>query len=81
MGFLKRLAQSADLAMGMAKRLDVDLSANALAGDELAGQHLRAIVMRCAQCSDQQGCARLQAGTTTLAQAPRFCQNADVMRR
>lgn len=75
MGLFSKLNRSGDLASGMAERRGVDLSDRILQNPDAGGQEFRRILMRCAHCSDQEGCAALQAGNDHLDAAPNYCMN------
>ncbi len=75
MGFLKKMARSADLANGMADRRDLDLAERILRNPDTAGVELSRMIMRCAGCSDQDGCEKLQACSSHLDAAPDYCRN------
>lgn len=81
MGYLEKLDRSARLAQGMAERVGADLTEHLDLEADTAAYELRRIVLRCASCSDQDGCAKLQSETDTLAEAPGYCMNRDLMRR
>ncbi len=66
----KSLDKSADLVRGMADRTDTDLST------PLAVSQFRQMVLACSGCTDQDGCAKLQAENDHLDAAPGYCRNA-----
>ncbi|MBE1282457.1 MAG: adenylosuccinate lyase [Rhodobacteraceae bacterium] len=78
MGLFSKMGQSADLVSGMSERLGVDLSDAVARDPEIEGYKYRRAVMRCSQCSDQEGCLKLQANSTHLDQAPSYCMNKDL---
>lgn len=71
MVFFSKLDRSADLVKGMATRIGYDVS------DPAHAPLFKQMVFACAGCSDQDGCARLQADADTLDAAPTYCRNAD----
>ena len=79
MGLFSRLAGSADLVTGMADRLGADLAGPTLRDAERAAVEHRAMVLRCSACTDQPGCADLQAGSDHLDRAPDYCMNKDIL--
>ena len=79
MGFLSRIAQSADLVTGMADRLDIALDDRLLHHTEQESYRLRGMIMRCAGCTEKSACATLQNGTTHLDAAPAYCRNRDAL--
>ena len=70
--FFEKFDRSTDLVRGMADRTGVDLTDPALA------VQFRQMVMACAGCENQGGCAKLQAANDTLDSAPDYCQNKSV---
>ena len=77
MSLFKRIARSSDLASGMMNRLGADVADRLVREPDLFAGEVRSIIIRCAACSDQEGCARLQAENETLAHPPAYCLNAD----
>ncbi len=75
MGFFHRLNRSADLVTGMADRRGVDFSARIMRNPDAGTESFRALMMRCSACSDQDGCAELQANCDHLDAAPDYCCN------
>ena len=80
MGYLEKLARSADLVQGMARRVGADLTEHVDLRGDGAALDFREIVLRCAGCPEQAACARLQAETERLSAAPDYCRNAHLMR-
>ena len=80
MTFFQKMSESNGLVRGMAERLDVDLDTRMGTG-EAAARSYRAMVMRCANCSDHEACARLQEDNPMLDAAPDYCMNKDVLHR
>ena len=78
MGLFSKLGQSADLVNGMADRLGVDLSGPISHDPEMEAQKYRRAVLRCSNCSNQDGCIGLQAKSSHLDQAPSYCMNTDM---
>jgi hypothetical protein len=78
MGLFSKLGQSADLVNGMADRLGVDMSGPIIHDPEMEAQKFRRAVLRCSQCSNQNGCVELQGCTSTLDKTPDYCMNADL---
>lgn len=76
MPLASKLALSADLMNGVITRMGKAV----LGADETPSltqaQKLREMVYRCAACSDQSGCAALQATVTQLDRPPMFCRNS-----
>lgn len=81
MTFLQKMADGAALVSGMAQRLDIDIADRVAANPETAGRSYAAMVERCAQCSDHEACARLQADNPMLDAAPDYCMNRTVLHR
>ena len=79
MGWIRKIADSADLAAGMMDRLDSDFATNILEHPETGAQVYASVVFRCAGCSDQAACAQLQAQTDHLDHAPAYCRNATLL--
>jgi hypothetical protein len=81
MTLFDRLSESARLVSGMTSRLDIDLADRIAASPETAGRTFAAMVQRCAQCSDQAACSKLQEENPMLDAAPAYCRNRDVLHR
>ena len=79
MGIFSKLSDSANLVHGMADRLGADLSGPVLRNPDRAAIEYRAMVLRCATCSDQPGCTVLQASCTHLDHAPDYCLNRHIL--
>ncbi|MCE8001014.1 MAG: adenylosuccinate lyase [Rhodobiaceae bacterium] len=79
MGWITKIAKSADLASGMMERLGSDFATDILEHPETGAQTYASVVFRCAGCSDQAGCARLQAEVDHLDHAPAYCRNAALL--
>ncbi|TNF64107.1 MAG: adenylosuccinate lyase [Rhodobacteraceae bacterium] len=77
MGLFRKLAGSADLVSGMAQRLGADMQDQIMSDPEAGARRFAAMVYRCAGCTDQDGCAALQAENDRLDHAPAYCRNAD----
>ena len=79
MGIFKRvqsrLDKSGDLVFGMSRRLGVDLGHRVVHDPEAEARRLRTMLFRCAQCTNQEGCAHLQDRFDTLEDAPGYCMN------
>ena len=75
MGLFSRISQSADLVHGMATRLGADIANPILRNPDQAALHFRAMILRCSACTDQAGCADLQARCAQLDHAPDYCMN------
>ncbi|MFY9209595.1 MAG: DUF6455 family protein [Aestuariivita sp.] len=81
MGWISKIANSADLASGMMERLGSDFAQDIINNPETGTRKYASVVMRCSGCSDQDGCAKLQAENDHLDHAPSYCRNADVLER
>ncbi|MEP2718205.1 DUF6455 family protein [Pseudophaeobacter sp.] len=79
MGLFSKLGQSTDLVEGMADRLGVDFADDIVRDPETGGRKFRRAVLNCSHCSNQAGCADLQAETDHLAEAPDYCRNRDML--
>lgn len=79
MGIFANIFQSADLVSGMASRLGADLAEDLLEYPDTNATRLRGLVIRCAACRDQKGCASLQKGCDHLSAAPDYCMNKDYL--
>ncbi|KPD11397.1 DUF6455 family protein [Phaeobacter sp. 11ANDIMAR09] len=79
MGLFSKLGQSTDLVEGMADRLGVDFGQNMAADPEAEGRKFRRAVMNCSHCTNQAGCADLQAANSHLDEAPSYCRNHDML--
>ena len=79
MGWISKIANSADLASGMMTRLGSTFADDILENPDTGTRRYAAVVYRCAGCSDQAGCAQLQAQNAHLDHAPSYCRNADVL--
>lgn len=77
MDLFSKLSRSSDLVGGMSQRLGVVPNLATAADADRAAQSYRTMVLRCATCSDQDACTRLQAENATLDTAPGYCRNAD----
>lgn len=75
MGFFSRISQSADLMHGMAARLGADVTNPILRNPDQGALDFRAMILRCSACTDQVGCANLQARCAHLENAPAYCLN------
>lgn len=81
MGWISKIARSADLASGMMDRLGSDFAEDILRNPETGTHKYASVVFRCAGCSDQDGCAKLQAENTHLDHAPDYCRNKKILER
>jgi len=81
MGWISKIANSADLASGMMDRLGSSFAQDILDSPETGVHKYASVVFRCAGCPDQEGCAKLQAENAHLDHAPSFCRNKDVLER
>lgn len=81
MSIFSKLSDSTDLVNGMAQRLGVDVAADIANSPDTAAKKLRQRVILCSSCSDQKGCAELQASTTHLDHAPDYCMNKHALER
>ncbi|MFC4215324.1 DUF6455 family protein [Pseudophaeobacter arcticus] len=79
MGLFSKLGQSTDLVEGMADRLGVDFGKSIVADPEAEGRKFRRAVMNCSHCTNQAGCADLQASHSHLEEAPGYCRNRDML--
>ena len=79
MGWMTRMARSADLASGMMDRLGSSFAQDILREPETATRQYAGMIFRCAGCRDQEDCARLQAANDHLDQAPAYCRNKDLL--
>ena len=80
MTYFQKMSESTGLVSGMAERLDIDLEAR-MSDGEAAGRSYLNMVMRCANCSEHETCARLQDENLMLDAAPDYCMNKDVLKR
>ena len=80
MTFFQKISDSTGLVSGMAERLGVDIEAR-MTHPETAGRTYRDMVMRCATCSQQGACSKLQDENPLLDAAPDYCMNGDVLKR
>jgi len=81
MGWISKIARSADLASGMMDRLGSDFAEDILRNPESGTHKYAGVVFRCAGCSDQEGCAKLQAENAHLDHAPAYCRNKKILER
>ena len=81
MGWISKIAKSADLASGMMDRLGSDFPHKVMTNPETNTHKYAGIVFRCAGCSDQESCAKLQAENDHLDHAPSYCRNAHLLER
>ncbi len=81
MEYFRKISKGAQLVSGMAERLDVSVADCAGSAPELQSRNFASMVMRCAGCSQQDQCTRLQAANETLAEAPDYCRNKDLFDR
>ncbi|WP_050929989.1 DUF6455 family protein [Aestuariivita boseongensis] len=81
MGWISKIAKSADLASGMMDRLGSELMEDLMRNPETSTHRLAGVVFRCAGCSDQDGCAKLQAENAHLDHAPSYCRNKGLLER
>lgn len=79
MGWISKIAKSADLASGMMDRLGSSFAEEIMRNPETGTHQYARVVFRCAGCSDQAGCADLQARHAHLDRAPSYCRNADAL--
>lgn len=79
MGLFSKLGQSADLVEGMADRLGIDYGAVIAKDPEAEGRKFMRAVMNCSKCSNQDGCAELQAHSRQLTETPEYCRNSDML--
>lgn len=79
MGWISKIARSADLASGMMQRLGSRFPQDVLDHPETGTSKYASIVFRCAGCPDQDGCAKLQAEHAHLDHAPAYCRNKDIL--
>ena len=81
MSFVSRIPQSANLMSGMMTRLrKAPLDPREIATQAHA-QRLRQMVLRCAACPDQAGCAAMQAMSLTCNAPPDCCPNREAFQR
>ena len=81
MGWIAKIARSADLASGMMDRLGSNFAQTILEAPETGTRAYAGVVYRCAGCSDQEACAKLQAENAHMDHAPAYCRNADILER
>ena len=81
MGWISKTARSADLASGMMDRLGSTFPEDVMKNPDVNVHKYAGIVFRCSGCSDQDGCARLQAENAHLDKAPSYCRNAALLER
>ncbi len=79
MGLFSKLGQSTDLVEGMADRLGIDYGELIAKDPEAEGRKFRLAVMNCNHCSNQSGCAELQAVTQKLSETPGYCRNSHML--
>lgn len=75
MGLLNKLATSADLMQGMAKRMGVDPAEAIERSPDVEAEKFRSAVIRCSFCAEQGACMLLQAEHDSLIEPPEYCQN------
>ncbi|EBA16324.1 hypothetical protein RSK20926_21400 [Roseobacter sp. SK209-2-6] len=81
MGLFSKLGQSTDLVEGMADRLGIDYGEVVARDPETEGRKFMRAVLNCSKCSNQDGCAKLQAQSDQLATTPDYCRNTDMLHR
>ena len=81
MSFVSRIPQSANLMSGMMTRLHKAPLDPREVATQAHARRLREMVLRCASCPDQEGCAALQAMSMTCAAPPDCCPNWDAFQR
>ena len=79
MGLFSKLGQSADLVEGMADRLGIDYGEIIARDPEAEVRKFMRAVMNCSHCTNQDGCADLQAQNPALVQSPDYCRNGDML--
>lgn len=79
MGLFSKLGQSTDLVEGMADRLGIDYGEVIARDPETEGRKFMRAVMNCSRCSNQEGCADLQAQCDHLLRTPNYCRNSDML--
>ncbi len=79
MGIFSKVFNSADLVSGMARRLGADISSGLLENPDMNATKMRSLVIRCAACRDQGGCAAIQQSRARLDHAPDYCMNKDYL--
>lgn len=79
MGIFSKVFNSSDLVSGMARRLGADIASDLLENPDTNATKMRSLVIRCAACRDQEGCAALQQGRAHLDHAPDYCMNKDYL--
>lgn len=81
MGWISKIARSADLASGMMKRLGSRFPQDVMESPDTHAHLYAGVVFRCAGCADQEGCAKLQTENAHLDRAPSYCRNAALLER
>ena len=81
MGWISKIARSADLASGMMERLGSSFADDILKAPETATHRYAGVVFRCAGCRCQDDCERLQAEHDHLDHAPDYCRNKVLLER
>lgn len=79
MGLFSKLGQSTDLVEGMADRLGIDYGEIVAKDPEAEGRKFMRAVLNCSHCSNQDGCAELQAQSSQLSDTPEYCRNRDML--
>jgi hypothetical protein len=72
------LRKHASLVDGMANHLGVDLEEWVMRG-ALEPDQIPDLVLRCTNCTDPDGCAKLLSATAALEEAPGYCVNRDTL--
>lgn len=80
MSLASELALSTKLVTGMLTRLGKAVLAPNAPPDPAYVQRVQALIFCCAACSDQPGCAALQATVMHMDHPPKFCGNAQALR-
>ncbi|MDJ0994847.1 MAG: DUF6455 family protein [Dinoroseobacter sp.] len=74
----KTLAKHAALVDSMADHLGLDLEEQVMRGAMDPGL-IPDLVLRCTNCTDPEGCARLLSATERFDEAPSYCVNRDTL--
>jgi len=76
----EKLKHHAELLDGMAEIAGVDLQEAAIDAG-LTPDDIATAVLRCAECSDPEHCAKWQAARTGPSQPPAYCRNGELLER
>ncbi|MEL7125713.1 MAG: DUF6455 family protein [Pseudomonadota bacterium] len=77
MSVVTRISESADVMSGMMTRLHKAPLGPRDIATQAHARRLREMVLRCASCPDQPGCAAMQAMSLTCDAPPDYCPNKD----